>query len=106
MATQQEKVELWVDAIERTRMAGDALVKAIKLFQSGGAQATSAWEAVQASRLAHAATQEEERRAWKRIGLTEPGDQTEMPGVEQPGPKGPRSGPKLLGPGKTEAADG
>jgi hypothetical protein len=99
----EEQVKAWIASVGRITLASKVLLAAVKLFEAGGQDAQLAWEAVEKARAAHVQAIKRESGKWRRITGEEPEPQTEMEGMERPGPRGPKTGPKgLLGP-KTSA---
>lgn len=92
-------MKAWVDAMERAILAGKALVATVNLFESGGPDVQSAWEAVEKARTAWRAANAREATCWK--AASGPPDQTEIPGIGKDDPRAkdkPIKGPKLLPP--------
>ena len=100
-----EKLKAWVEAMERTILAGKSLVAAVNLFESGGPDVQSAWGAVEKAREAFVAACKREAKLW--VAASGPDAQTEIPGIGKDDPrakakgeKGKGDGPKLL-PGRS-----
>lgn len=89
-----DRIETWGLALDRVQAAASAFKATVKLFDLGGPEsdATKAWAAVEASRDAFIAAMKREAIAFRRI--TEPPDQTEMPGTEAPNYAGPKMLPQ------------
>jgi hypothetical protein len=83
-----DALKAWRESVERTVLAGKALVAALKLFETGGKDADSAWETVEKARWTYVALNAREAKLWRKLG--DDPDQTEIPGTERAGPCGPR----------------
>lgn len=118
----QAKLKVWLEQVDRVNLASVTLKAAIKLFAAAGENAQASWDVVEKAREVYGVHAKRERILWQRVTGMEADDQQEMPGMPSaPGPrgKGPKGaggldpskavqagqGPRLL-PGKTESAGG
>lgn len=104
MASGPEKLKAWVEAMERTILAGKSLVAACNLFETGGPDVQSAWDAVEKARTAFVAACKREATLW--VKASGPDAQMPIPGIGKEDPKAngtPKGGgTKLITSGKKE----
>lgn len=90
-STNVEQIQEWQASVVRCIKAAKVLADAIALFDTGGPDAQTAWDAVEAARKAWKACVLRESKKWTSVSnLEDP--QGELEGMEAPGPKGPKSG--------------